>query len=370
MEVYLYIVAAVIILGMIMPQQGQRKKYYIIAMAVLHAFVCGFRYMYLTGDLRNYAADYYAIVDSGWLSENVLQEGRNTGFFMLMKLFSGLTNGDFQIFLIFLAIVTEVLVAVAIYKYSPIPWCSYLVWNCLGFYVSGFSSIKQGLAMAILMWAFYYIVEERPAKFTAVTLLAGFIHMPALCFLPAYWLAKRKITFNTIVAYLLAGAVLYLFRTQAVNFIGTFYYEEETFVLQESALGGRFFMIIAILLCGLVLKGFQEKNFSKLFNLLIVAAIFQMLSGFDNIFTRLADYYFQFSILYIPMLFSNYPCNTEIDRSQSRAILPFNDRSLKIMLAVVVVVLIWFYYNYNIGVEIEYAVDDYTNFRFMWDVTG
>lgn len=203
-----------------------------------------------------------------------------------------------------------------------------------------------------------------------MTLLAGFIHMPALCFLPAYWLAKRKITFNTIVSYLLAGVVLYLFRTQAVNFIASFYYEDETFVLQESGLGGRFFMIIAILLCGLILKGFQEQNFSMLFNLLAVAAIFQMLSGFDNIFTRLTDYYFQFSILYIPMLFSNYSCNTEIDRSQSRAILPFNDRSLKIMLAVVVLVLIWFYYTYNIGAEISNAVDDYTNFRFMWDVTS
>lgn len=370
MEIYLYIIAAVIILGLIMPQQGRRKKYYIIVMAVLHTFVCGFRYMYLTGDLRNYAADYYDIVSSGWLSEDVLQEGRNTGFFMLMKLFSGWTNGDFQIFLIFLAIVTEVLVAIAIYKFSPIPWCSYLVWNCLGFYVSGFSLIKQALAMAILMWAFHYIVEKKPVKFTVVTLIAGLIHMPALAFLPAYWLARRKIKFSTIVAYILFGALLYLFRTQVVNFIGSFYYEEETFVLQTSGLGGRFFMIIVLLVCGIALKGFQEKNFSMLFNLMAVAAIFQMLSGFDNIFTRLADYYLQFSILYIPMLFSNYSCNTEIDKSQGSPPLPFNDRSLRIFLIVVVVVLIWFYYTYNIGVEISNAVDDYTNFRFMWDVTS
>ncbi|MCD8019250.1 MAG: EpsG family protein [Clostridiales bacterium] len=358
MEIYLYIVVAVIILGMIMPQQGPWKKYYIIIMSVSHAFVCGFRYMYLTGDLRNYAADYYEIVNNGWFSEEVLQEGRNTGFFMLMKLFSGWTNGDFQIFLIFLAIVTEVMVAIIIYKYSPIPWCSYLVWNCLGFYVFGFSSIKQALAMAVLIWAFYYIIEEKPAKFTILTLIAGFIHMTALAFLPAYWLAKLRITFRTVLGYIAAGALMYAFRYQIVNFISTFYYEDETFTLQESGLGGRFYMIIAILACGLILKGFQEKNFTKLINLLVVAAIFQILSGFDNIFTRLTDYYLQFSILFIPMLFSNYSCNTKIDRKESGPPLPFDDESLKVMLAVVVVVLIWFYYSYNIGVEISNAVDD------------
>lgn len=368
MEIYLIIVAAVIVLGLIMPQRGEEKKIYIVIMAILHTFVCAFRYMYLTGDLRKYAWGYYNIVNYGWTSEEVLHEGRNAGFYLLEKLFSELTNGDFQIFLIFLAIVTEVIVAILIYKYSPIPWFSYLVWNCLGFYVFGFSCIKQALAMAILMIAYIFIVKEKPVKFVIVTLIAGLIHMPALVFLPAYWIAKRKVNGFTICSYIIAGALFYILKGPIVSLISSIYYEDESFTMSSSGFGGRFFMIVAILVCAVLLKGFQDKNVSKLFNITVVAVIFQMLSGFDNIFTRMTDYYLQYTILFIPMIFSKYNVNSPIDLSQQEAIFELDEKTLNVCIAVVSVVLIWFYYTYNIGVDIAYSVDDYTNYRFMWDV--
>lgn len=368
MSVYIIILIAVVGLGLTMSQRIYYRKWYIIIMAAIHIFVCGFRYMYLTGDLRNYAADYYNFINYGWLSDEIISEGRNTVFHMLMKLFSHLTNGDFQIFLLFVAIVTEVLLAVLVYRYSPIPWCSYLVWNCITFYVFGFSAIKQALAMAIIMWAFIYVIEEKPLKFLALTLLAGLIHMPALVFIPVYWLSQKRVDFTTVCTYIFAGIVMFLLRTPIVNLIGSVYYEDETFVLQSSSLGGRFIMIVIIVVCGIVLKGFEEKNFSKLFHVMAIAAICQMLSGFDNIFTRLTDYFFQFSVLYIPMLFSNYSLNTEIDNNGAKAFLSFNDRSLRLMLITVSIILIWYYYQYCLSIDITNEIDDYLNFRFMWDV--
>ena len=369
MEIYLIVVAIVIILGLAMPQHGVEKKTYIIVMAVVHAFVCGFRYMYLTGDLRKYAWDYYCMVNYSWTSQDVLHEGRNSGFFLLMKLFSELTNSDFQIFLIFIAVVIEVIVAVLIFMYSPTPWFSYLVWNCLGFYVFGFSSIKQALAMSVLMIAYIFIVKEKPTKFIIVTLIAGLIHMPALVFLPAYWIAKRKVNGVTISSYLVVGILFFFLRGPIVSFISSIYYEDEQFVMNSGGLGGRFIMIVAILVCSVLFKGFQEKNVAILFNIVAVAAIFQMLSGFDNIFTRMTDYYLQFSILFLPMIFSDYKCNTLVNTSQQGPVIALDQKTQNIALAVVAIVLIWFYYTYNIGVTIEYSVDNYTNFRFMWDVT-
>ena len=86
MSIYWIIVAIVIILGMIMPQQGREKKYYIFVMATIHAFVCGFRYQYLTGDLQTYHNIYVTLPQYGWFSDEVLQEGRNAGC-----LFSGVS---------------------------------------------------------------------------------------------------------------------------------------------------------------------------------------------------------------------------------------------------------------------------------------
>ena len=116
MSIYWIIVALVIALGIMLPQDGVYRKYYIWIMAVLHIFVCGFRYMYLTGDLRKYAYDYSNMANYGWLSDEVFQNGRNTVFSWLMKLVSSWTHGNFQVFLIVLAVITQIIVAVLIYK--------------------------------------------------------------------------------------------------------------------------------------------------------------------------------------------------------------------------------------------------------------
>lgn len=362
-RVYYYIVAAVLGFAVLLPQHGRQKKIYIALMAILHTFVCGWRYMYLTGDLRKYAWGYYTIAESGWFSEEVFQGGRNFGFFWLQKLFSSLTNGDFQIFLIFIAIVTEIAVAIIIYRYSPAPWLSYLLWNCFGFYLFGFSAIKQALAMALLMLAFIGIMEEKPKKFLLWTALAGCIHTPALIFLPAYWMAKSRLSIQKMIAYGVCAGLVFLFRNQIVVFVSDFYYDETDFMINEHV-GGRFLMIAALLVVGVILRGFSGKDFSKLFNLMFVAALIQMFSGFDNVFTRLTDYYFQFLILYLPMAF--YPEKDKVLHPGRRLALSRQQRVAALLCVALLAGL--YYYTTNLNHTIEYEVDNYLNYRFSWEV--
>ncbi len=136
--IYWFIVIAVITLGLLLPQEQEKRKRYIGIIAFLHFFVCGFRYMYLTGDLRKYASGYYMYgkTKSGWFNQDFFCNGRNAGFQWLSKFISIVTNGDFQIFLIIIAIITQVSVAIIIYYYSPKPWLSFLIFNCMSFYVT------------------------------------------------------------------------------------------------------------------------------------------------------------------------------------------------------------------------------------------
>lgn len=366
MSIYLIIVAITIVFGFLMPQEGKKRKNYIILMALIHTFVCAFRYNHLTGDLMKYHWTFLQLADADWFSQDVLQGGRNSGFFLLNKLIYHLFGGEFQWVLIIIAIVIEIAVALLIYRYSPAPWLSYLVWNCMGFYVFGFSSIKQALAMAFLMFAMIGILEKRPKLFISMMICAGLIHVPSLIFLPAYFLAHRQVSGKTILIYLIAGALLYVFKNQFVEFIRTFYYEDDEVFTYTGNLGGRFFLLLLFALCGVLLRGLDSQEFEALFHMMAVATILQMLAGFDNIFTRLTDYYFQFSVLYIPMLFYH---GTETRRPAAlTALFPFNRRSRQLLAALVCVFLIWFYYITSIGVDIAYATDDYTNFRFMWEV--
>ena len=362
-RVYYYIVAAVLGFAALLPQHGRQKKTYIALMAILHAFVCGWRYMYLTGDLRKYAWGYYGITEYGWFSEEVFNGGRNFGFFWLQKLFSTLTSGDFQVFLIFIAVVSEIALAIIIYRYSPAPWLSYLLWNCFGFYLFGFSAIKQALAMALLMLAFIGIMEEKPKKFLLWTALAGCIHAPALIFLPAYWMAKSRLSIQKLIAYGVCAGLVFLFRNQIVVFVSDFFYDETDFMINEHV-GGRFLMIAALLVVGVILRGFSGKNFSKLFNLMFVAALIQMFSGFDNVFTRLTDYYFQFLILYLPMAF--YPEKDKVLHPGRRLALSSQQRAAALLCVVLLAGL--YYYTTNLNHTIEYEVDNYLNYRFSWEV--
>ena len=369
--VYWMIVAAIIMLGMVLPQYGRKKKTYIILMAVLHTFICGFRYMHMFGDLLKYHYIFNAFMDVGYFSENVFQGGRNLLFNWTMKAVADLTGGNFQAFLMLLALITEIIVAILIFRYSSQPWLSYLVWDCMAFFIAyGICSIKQGLAMSILMCAFMCILEENRKGFFAFTLLAGMVHMPALCFLPAYWLSRRRVNKTNLYTYILAAGAIFILRTPIVNIFSAIYYEDESFALNSSALGGRFLMIVLLLLCGLLVKGFEERNFERVSNLIVVAAIFQMFSGFDNVFTRLADYYLQFVILYIPMLFYKADRKTALNAEYLKPMVFFEEGGRAILPVMTAVVLLWYYWKTCLNVTISYSVDDYTNFRFMWDVIG
>ena len=254
-----------------------------------------------------------------------------------------------------------------IYRYSSKPWFSYLVWNCMSFYIFGFSAIKQALAMAFVMLSFIGIAEKRLGFYLTMMAIAGSIHMPALVFLPAYWLAGMKVKPNTIMLYVILGVLLYAFKNQFVAFIRSFYYEDDEVLIHSGEIGSRMIMILGFTLFGLLFRGFRDPVFGKLFHIMAVAAILQLLAGFDNIFTRMTDYYFQMSVLYLPMTF--FPREgARLQRDSMQAVFPFNQRSMALISAVIVAFALWFYWTYAINITISYEVDNYLNYRSMWDV--
>lgn len=366
MSVYVFIVLATLIMGYLMPQKGEKRKQYIFVMAVLHAFICAFRYNHLTGDLIMYHSTYLNVGTYDWFSDELWQGGRNSGFFLLMKLVALIFNNEFQPFLVILAVFGEVVVAILIYRYSPAPWMSYLVWNCLGFYIFGFSAIKQALAMNFVMLAFIGIAERKLSFYLVMMGLAGLIHTPALIFLPAYWLAQQRVSTWTALFDVALGIAMSVFRSQFVEFIMSFYYEEDALEIATGEIGNRFTMICLFCVFGILFKGFRGRTFNALFHITAVAAILQMLAGFNNVFTRLTDYYLQLSILYIPMIFferEEHPVPRGME-----PVFPFTKRSLWVMAVILSLFLLWFYNTYIIGATIDVAVDNYLNFRFMWDV--
>ena len=166
-----------------------------------------------------------------------------------------------------------------------------------------------------------------------------------------------------MIAYGVCAGLVFLFRNQIVVFVSDFYYDETDFMINKHV-GGRFLMIAALLVVGVILRGFSGKDFSKLFNLMFVAALIQMFSGFDNVFTRLTDYYFQFVILYLPVMF--YPEKDDALRPSRRLVLSRQQRVAALLCGALLAGL--YYYTTNLNHTIEYEVDNYLNYRFSWEV--
>lgn len=350
MEVYLILLGAVLVLGRCLPQQGRSRKWYILLMVLLHTALCGLRHPHLTGDLMKYHWEFLQIGQGNWAIP-----ARNPGFYLLMKGIYHLSGGNFQVFLFVTAAISQLAAGWIIWKYSPAPWLSYLTLHCLGFYIFGFSALKQALAMAFVLLAFQGIGENRPKFFLGMVGLAGLIHLPMLAFLPAYFLTRFRVDRAVLMAYVLGGISLFLFREPAAALAGEVYYGEAAFS-RYTSLGGRFFLILLIAAAGLLLRGTEDQNFGRLFHLMAVSALLQMLSGFGNVFTRLADVYFQFAVLYIPGMLC----------LPGSGPLALNRRSRKVLTAAVVIFLIWFYYRTNLSVNIGFSADNYLNFRFFW----
>ena len=79
---YILLVAATLGFGLLLPQSGKQRIYYLVLMTLVHTCLCGFRYMHLTGDLQKYYATFLRCGGYGWFSTELLAEGKNFGFFL------------------------------------------------------------------------------------------------------------------------------------------------------------------------------------------------------------------------------------------------------------------------------------------------
>lgn len=340
----------------------KNKKWFVISTTVVHTFVCGFRYMYMHGDLQKYAYEFSLIKNYGWSSNELLRDGRNTLFYILNKLVANYANDNFQVLLFIIALISSASIGILIYKYSPKPFISYLVWNCFGYYMFSFYSIKQTLAMAFIMFAAIGIFENNWKKFTIFIVIAGFIHLPAFVFLPAYLFTKLKSLKSIMMMYLMTFVIVFLLRNNIVTLMVDLYYDSERYTNASMwGLGGKSLMMIALLIAGIFLCGFSDNLFRKLFMLIAVASLLQMFSIYDNVFTRLADYYFQFFILYAPCMLAQIHVDPQVP------IWYFNKKSQQIIVFAFVILSLLFYQSTSLTVKNTYETDNLLNFSFMWD---
>lgn len=250
---------------------------------------------------------------SDWMHVDLAEENRsgrdrNFGTKWLMKAVYDLTDGDYQWFLAVVAIIVLSTESVLILKYSPSPLQSILYYLGLLYFTFHMSATKQALAMSLIVLSFFAIIDRKPVRFVLIVLFASFFHFPALVFLPAYWVANMKMERGYLL--FLSGLLVltYLFRDRLSSFMTEAYYSSEIAPSPHLRfLANKVIVMLFIIVVALVIRPPQESDrvYRVLLHLMGIAAVIQTFAGYSNVFERLADYYFQFAVVFIPMVFEN-----------------------------------------------------------------
>lgn len=314
MDYYLLLVVMVLFTALIMHGNREKNlKYVIVACLLLYA-IYGLRNTYVIGDdtRTSYLSNFTRLTEIGWDRLGAYTGGRNALFYYMTKAFSSFISTDYQLYISVIAAFVTICFGRLIYKYSPNPVQSILYHFGLLYFTFHFSALKQSIAMAILMLAFDGIMEKKPVKFIFLVLLAGQFHFPAMIFLPAYWIAKIKP--GGAYLLLLAGllVVTFVFRNQIINFLMKYYKDHETNIdlSDVTFLRTKALIMLVIVAAAVVFRvpTAEDRQYVILLQMCGIAIVFQTFCGYNNIFERLADYYFQFAVIFIPMVFDRN-CN-------------------------------------------------------------
>ena len=369
-----YTIMMIIVVAFSFPMRGNEKgsKKYI-------AFSCFAMFIIMAlRDVKSIGVDssssylhQYQRMDETTFLQIIHDNGFNSGFSLLLKLVYLVFGNNYQMLIILISAFCLLSFAFLVNKYSLSPVTSICAYWGLCFYILMFDALKQAIAMSILVFAFDAIIQKKKIRFVFFVILASLFHAPALVFLPAYLIARIKISAKYYIPIIVVlFAVVYIFRGYIVNMLMNAYqYEElsEQYAsMNVSFIGGSVIVYLGILLvCYLFRKPNQENDFiyATLFKLMVIATILQTFCYYNNIFKRLSDYYAFFCIVLITFPFEpiNFDDTTYADSNSSLALLSSQSGLKSIGKVVFCIYGIVYFAMYIVN-----ASNLYLPFKFFW----
>ena len=364
MTVFTWLVVLLLLAAVLARGNKKGSKLFIIIAFLLLFAVMGLRDVNTggsdaSGTNGSYPINYLEIGQQDW-NELPSKSGRNynLGFKYIEKGIYEITNGDYQMFITILSFFVLLSYLRFIRKYSPVPIQSVLYFLGLLYFFFLFDALKQAVAMAILLFAFDAIIDRKPVKFVLIVAIASLVHFPALIFLPAYWIVRIRLEKRYLVLLAVLLVVTYVFREQLLNLMLNAYSESE---IEGSLSGVRFLrtkaiVMIVIVITAVILRPPTEKDtvYNACLVFVEIAIVFQTFCGYNNIFERLADYYFHTSIILIPLVFEN--CELEKHYLELTT-----ERNIKKASTLIFCTFsIWRF------LSIASSLEEYSGYKFLW----
>ena len=307
MNVYMLMAAAILILALLLGGNiPQNKKFIVLACIIMFA-VYGLRDTYSVGNdsSSSYLVAFEKMGDVTW--EQIFKDAEyndNVLWSSLTKIGFSLLDGDYQLFITLISAFVITVLGRFVYRYSASPVQSFIYYWGLWFFTFNFSALKQSIAMSLILLAFDAVVDRKLIKFLFMTGIAALFHFPAIIFLPSYAIAKLNLRKGFLIVLALLFVSVYFWRDQILDYAVQFYYENRTFEGEDRFLTGKVTVMLLLVLTAYFLRPPQKQDrvYSISLQLVALSTVIQLFSVYNNVFERLADYYFQFSVIFVPFI--------------------------------------------------------------------
>lgn len=227
-----------------------------ITAAIGWILLSGLRGLSVGADTEAYAIMFEQSAYSPWsdIWQNVVLKyiyridvpGKDFGYFLLEKVFRTFT-ASYTLWLLFIAIVFTVPMAILIYRYSSNACISWVVYSTLFYSFFAITGHRQTIATGIVVWGGLECIRKRKLiPFLLLTFVAYTIHASALCVLPFYWVSQLKVTKARLSVYMVGIVAAFFLRNQLLVFLQSIV-GYESFQQYDRAQAGIFlFLLIAI----------------------------------------------------------------------------------------------------------------------------
>lgn len=250
---------------------------YVLTFLILFIFRA-FRNDSVGGDLATYKKLFYYTGPLPW-DKALEYPGYEKGFLFLIKILYRI-KPDFQILLLFTAILFSFSLLKFISDNSKLPWFSLYIYITMYFFSATFNNERQAIAISFLFFGFKYIKERKFWHFLFFILLAATFHLTSIIFIVLYFMYEWDISEKYCFTMMIVGIMSYIFSKPILMFVISRFYTKYAGVtgFGGSGYGYFIFLLIIVLPACLLLRGkSKENNDGRIFiHMLVIAVIIQI----------------------------------------------------------------------------------------------
>ncbi|WJE46140.1 EpsG family protein [Peribacillus frigoritolerans] len=295
-----------------------KKKLFCILIAIQWILISGLRHIDIGPDTDQYLYRFNEVKYTSWeqLIRSLFgfifggEDVKDPGYSLFVKVVQLLIT-DYQLYLILVAMIFTIPLAIYIYKNSSDPFLSFILYSCLFYSFFSITGIRQTIATAIGVFLGYKFIKQRSLiKFLLTVGLSALFHKSALILIPFYFIANKKITWKYLVSISLLIPISWVFKGKILTIMAEIS-GYNGYDMQLEGAGAKTFslLLLAVLIVALwrmpiILKNNNNNNHNL--NALFIAVIFVSFTFINQNAMRLVQYYSIFLLLLLPEITKSF----------------------------------------------------------------